>query len=238
MRVGPVASRILLLAAGLAWPAGIPGAQAQFGYPSQPGPQDQGPFNGGPQGGYPQGGPPQGGYPQGGPPQGGYPQGGPPQGGYPQGGPPQGGYPPGGYPQQGGGYPPGGYPPQGGYPQGGYPQQGGNPQVGMSPIVGTWSTTLYTTQGEVLGSVFIQFRPDGRYPKRMIVRGGAVDTIGSYRFDPQQSMLQYRAEDYSPRHLPPVEPMGQVMTIQIQFLSPNLFVIQDASGPLRWVRQG
>lgn len=152
------------------------------------------------------------------PPGGGYPQGGQPQGGYPQGGQPQGGYP------------------QGGYPQGGYPQ-GGYPQTGMT-IVGTWSTTLYTTQGQVLGSVFVQFRPDGRYQRRMIVQGGAVDTFGSYRFDPQQSMLQYRAEDYAPKTLPPVEPMGQVFTIQIQFLSPNLFVIQDASGPLRWVRQG
>ncbi|WP_178134004.1 hypothetical protein [Vineibacter terrae] len=37
--------------------------------------------------------------------------------------------------------------------------------------------------------------------------------------------------------IPPVEPMGQVMTVQLQFTSPNLFVLQDASGPLRWVRQ-
>ena len=31
--------------------------------------------------------------------------------------------------------------------------------------------------------------------------------------------------------------MGQVMAAQLRFASPNLFVLQDASGPLRWVRQ-
>ena len=78
-----------------------------------------------------------------------------------------------------------------------------------SPVVGTWSTTLVQTDGQPFASIFIQFRPDGRYQKRMIVRGGTVDTFGSYQFDPQQSVIHYRAEDYQPRNLPPVEPMGQ-----------------------------
>jgi hypothetical protein len=116
-------------------------------------------------------------------------------------------------------------------------QQGGYPQGGASLIVGTWSTTLYTTDGQAFASLFIQFRPDGRYQKRMIVRGGTVDTFGSYQFDPQQSVIHYRAEDYQPRTLPPSEPMGQWITMPIQFQSQNLMFSQDASGPIRWIRQ-
>ena len=106
-----------------------------------------------------------------------------------------------------------------------------------SPIVGTWSTTLVQTDGQPFASIFIQFRPDGRYQKRMIVRGGTVDTFGSYQFDPQQSVIHYRAEDYQPRNLPPVEPMGQWISMPIQFQSQNLMFSQDASGPIRWIRQ-
>ena len=106
-----------------------------------------------------------------------------------------------------------------------------------SVLVGTWSTTLVQTDGQPFASIFIQFRPDGRYQKRMIVRGGTVDTFGSYQFDPQQSVIHYRAEDYQPRTLPPVEPMGQWLTMPVQFQSQNLMFLQDASGPIRWIRQ-
>ena len=136
------------------------------------------------------------------------------------------------YPQQP--YPQQPYPQQP-YPQQPYPQQP-YPQQQMS-LVGVWSTTLTDTRGQAIASIFIQFSPDGRYQKRMIVRGGQSDVVGVWQYDPQNSILYSQAQDYSPKNLPPSEPMGQTYTLQVQWVSPNHFVTQDASGPIRWVRQ-
>ncbi|HJQ56641.1 MAG TPA: hypothetical protein VJ890_07030 [Vineibacter sp.] len=86
-------------------------------------------------------------------------------------------------------------------------------------------------------SVFVRFQPDGRFYKRLYVPAGIVDTVGSYRFDPQQSIVHTRAEDYSPKTIPPVEPIGQWLSVRIQFLHPDLFVTDEGTGSLRWVRQ-
>lgn len=124
--------------------------------------------------------------------------------------------------------------PQQPYPQQPYPQPYPQQQVSL---VGVWSTTLYDTRGQAIASIFIQFAPDGRYQKRMIVRGGQSDVVGVWQYDPQNSILYSQAQDYSPKNLPPSEPMGQTYTLQVQWVSPNHFVTQDASGPIRWVRQ-
>jgi hypothetical protein len=120
------------------------------------------------------------------------------------------------------------------YPQQPYPQYPTQVQVSL---VGVWSTTLHDTRGQTIASIFIQYSPDGRYQKRMIVRGGQTDVFGVWRYDPQNSILYSQAQNYSPRNLPPSEPMGQTYTLQVQWVSPNHFITQDASGPIRWVRQ-
>lgn len=121
------------------------------------------------------------------------------------------------------------------YPQQPYPQYP-YPQAQVS-LVGVWSTTLYDTQGRAIASIFIQFSPDGRYHKRMLVPAGQSDVYGIWQYDPQTSILQSQARDYAPRNLPPSEPMGQTYSLQVQWASPNMFVTQDVSGPIRWVRQ-
>lgn len=126
--------------------------------------------------------------------------------------------------------------PQQPYPQQPYPQQPYYPQQQVS-LVGVWSTTLTDTRGQAIASIFIQFSPDGRFQRRMIVRGGQSDVFGVWQYDPQNSVLYSQAQDYSPKNLPPSEPMGQTSTIQLQWVSPNHFITQDASGPIRWVRQ-
>lgn len=131
--------------------------------------------------------------------------------------------------------------PQQPYPQQPYPQQPYQqqpyPTQGQVSLVGVWSTTLTDTRGQAIGSIFIQFSPDGRFQRRMIVRGGQNDVFGVWRYDPQSSILHSQAQDYAPRNLPPPEPMGQTYSLQVQWVSANHFVTQDASGPIRWVRQ-
>ena len=135
------------------------------------------------------------------------------------------------YPQQP--YPRQPYP-QHPYPQQPYPQYPTQVQVSL---VGVWSTTLRDTRGQPIASIFIQFAPDGRYQKRMIVRGGQVDVFGVWQYDAQNAILHSQAQDYSPRNLPPSEPMGQTYSLRLQWVSANHFITQDASGPIRWVRQ-
>ncbi|MBV9832859.1 MAG: hypothetical protein JO055_00545 [Alphaproteobacteria bacterium] len=126
--------------------------------------------------------------------------------------------------------------PQQPYPQQPYPQQPYYPQQQVS-LVGVWSTTLTDTRGQAIASLFLQFSPDGRFQRRMIVRGGQSDVFGVWQYDAQNSILYSQAQDYSPKNLPPSEPMGQTFTVQLQWVSPNQFITQDASGPIRWARQ-
>lgn len=126
--------------------------------------------------------------------------------------------------------------PQQPYTQQPYPQQPYPTQVQVS-LVGVWSTTLHDTRGQAIASIFIQFTPDGRYQKRMIVRGGQSDVFGVWQYDPQNAILHSQAQDYAPKNLPPSEPMGQTYSLRLQWVNTNQFVTQDASGPIRWVRQ-
>lgn len=133
--------------------------------------------------------------------------------------------------------------PQQPYPQQPYPQQPYPRQPYPYPsqvqvsLVGVWSTTLHDTRGQAIASIFIQFAPDGRYQKRMIVRGGQSDVFGIWQYDAQNAILHSQAQDYAPKTLPPSEPMGQTYSLRVQWVSINHFVTQDASGPIRWVRQ-
>ena len=69
------------------------------------------------------------------------------------------------------------------------------------------------------------------------------DTI---QFDAASSTLQFRMDRIDPPQLcdgatcyptPPIMPMGQVLSTQLQFVQQNLYVVQDASGPLRFIKQ-
>ncbi|MBX3500552.1 MAG: hypothetical protein KF889_13975 [Alphaproteobacteria bacterium] len=126
--------------------------------------------------------------------------------------------------------------PQQPYPRQPYLQQPYPQQVHVS-LVGVWSTTLHDTRGQAIASIFIQFAPDGRYQKRMIVRGGQTDVFGVWQYDAQNAILHSQAQDYAPRNIPPSEPMGQTYSLRLQWVSTNHFITQDVSGPVRWVRQ-
>jgi hypothetical protein len=134
------------------------------------------------------------------------------------------------------------YPQQPQYPQ--YPQQPRYPQQpysypmqGQVSLVGVWSTTLHDTQGRAIASIFVQFSPDGSYHKRMLVPAGQSDVFGIWQYDAQNAVLHSQARDYAPKSLPPSEAMGQSYALRLQWVSTNHFIAQDASGPIRWVRQ-
>lgn len=126
--------------------------------------------------------------------------------------------------------------PQQPYPQQPYPQQPYPTQAQVS-LVGVWSTTLYDTQGRATASIFVQFAPDGRFHRRMLVPAGQTDVYGVWQYDAQNSILHSQAQDYAPKNLPPSEPMGQTYSLRVQWVSANHFITQDVSGPIRWVRQ-
>jgi hypothetical protein len=131
------------------------------------------------------------------------------------------------------------------YPQQPYPQRPYYPQqpyqqpypTQVQVLVGVWSTTLRDTQGRAIASIFIQFMPDGRFHRRMLVPAGQTDVFGVWQYDAQNSILHSQAQDYAPRNLPPSEPLGHTYSLRVQWVSSNHFVTQDASGPIRWVRQ-
>ena len=132
-----------------------------------------------------------------------------------------GGFPEPNPPQQ---FPPSQFPPQ---------QNPPGPQT-QTPgsLIGLWSTSLHHG-----GTIWWSFEPNGTTQQRYILRGGVVDYFGQYQVLAGGAQLQYVFRDYAPRTGYPMTQLNQPMTIDLQWVSPNLFFISDASGPLRFVRQ-
>jgi hypothetical protein len=123
-----------------------------------------------------------------------------------------------------------------------------------NPLVGVWSTTLTDTANRPIGTVFVRYGADGSLVQQLntqwsaITQSGAgtVTYYGVYQFDAASSTVQFRMDRIDPPQLcdgvtcyptPPIMPMGQVLSTQLQFVQPNLYVVQDASGPLRFIKQ-
>lgn len=123
-----------------------------------------------------------------------------------------------------------------------------------NPLVGIWSTTLTDTAERPIGTIFVQYGADGSLVQQIntqwsaITQSGAstVTYYGVYQFDVASSTLQFRMDRIDPPQLcdgvtcyptPPIMPMGQVLSTPLQFVQKNLYVVQDASGPLRFIKQ-
>jgi hypothetical protein len=120
-------------------------------------------------------------------------------------------------------------------------------QAQNNPLVGTWSTRMTNTRGEPTGVIFVTFHGDGRFQQRIIVPAGTIDYVGTYRLSADRRLLQSTFHNYSPRQIcsagicypvPSGVPLNQALSTSLNWLQPNLFVSEDASGPLRWIRQG
>lgn len=113
----------------------------------------------------------------------------------------------------------------------------GSADAQQNRIVGLWSTTLYDKSGQAWASIWLSFDVVGRCQQRILVRAGQADYFCNYELSADGSTLRAQYYDYNPKTLPPAVPMNQVLTAQLQWASPNLFILMDASGPLRYVRQ-
>ena len=130
--------------------------------------------------------------------------------------------------------PPGASPQYPGYPQLGSPQ--GSPQAAQpraNALVGVWSAPLQVRRSMVWWS----FGPDGRCQQRFIVPAGTGDYFCRYQSTPDGTYVQVVFDGYAPRTVPPVVQLHTPVTLQLQWHSPNMFFMADASGPLRFVRQ-
>jgi hypothetical protein len=126
------------------------------------------------------------------------------------------------------------------------PLGGGAPQQGGNPLVGTWTTQTTRTDGTVTSTIFTTFLADGRFSQRRVIPGSTVDYVGNYQLSPDRNAVQSIYRDYNPKQdcrygaCYPIMPMVQMntpMTIDIRWVRDNLFMTQDASGPMRWIRQ-
>jgi hypothetical protein len=104
------------------------------------------------------------------------------------------------------------------------------------PIVGVWSAPLRGAQvsgGQAM--MFLSFAPDGSCQQTFLIPAG--QTTYTCRYQPFEGGITITYLGWEPRQLPPVLPINQPMRVAIQFQSANLFYMEDASGPLRFIRQ-
>jgi hypothetical protein len=113
-------------------------------------------------------------------------------------------------------------------------------------IVGTWSTPLVDQYGNTHSVLFLIFGADGSYKQYLTTNMGALTYYGSYQLDTSNMVLSFVLNDYDPKEfcssgfcdpIPPSYPLGQVFSPRIQWVNENLFLMDDVSGPLRYVRQ-
>jgi hypothetical protein len=118
--------------------------------------------------------------------------------------------------------------------------------VSAQDIVGTWSSPIVDSQGNTTAVIFMTFGADGSFQEYLTTNMGASTYYGSYQMDAAQAAVSFVLQDYEPKEfcssvgcspLPPSLPLGQSMTLPIQWQSPNLFIGMDASGPMRFIRQ-
>jgi hypothetical protein len=113
-------------------------------------------------------------------------------------------------------------------------------------LVGSWSAQTTDTQGRVTGTIFSTFRGDGSFAQRWVVPRITIDYTGGYRQSQDGSTVQWTYRDYHPKTdcrwgscMPVVSAvrMNVPLTTYIRWVSTNVFITEDASGPVRWVRQ-
>lgn len=123
------------------------------------------------------------------------------------------------------------------------PQQ---PQAQPSQaLVGTWSATVNWNLPSGL-MITTTFMPNGRVQSTTQNRMGMSFMLtGIYQFNPAQSTLSFKWQDYSPKQIcvggnctpaPMPAPMGVVTTNSIRFLSPTQFVATSNDGSTTYVR--
>ena len=109
-----------------------------------------------------------------------------------------------------------------------------------NPVVGLWSTTLYSAPGQAYASFLMQFSPNGRFDEQMVVTPGGVASYGgTWSFDPRQMTLTYTIFEFSPPTIPPIAPVGQPVTNRVEFANGGYTMLIDQPGtvPLNMTRQ-
>jgi hypothetical protein len=112
-------------------------------------------------------------------------------------------------------------------------------------LVGTWSATVnWNTPSGLM--ITTSFAANGRVQSTTQNRQGMSFMLtGEYQFNPAQSTLSYKWQDYSPKQIcvggnctpaPPPVPMGVVTTNSIRFLSATQFVATSNDGSTTYVR--
>jgi hypothetical protein len=113
-------------------------------------------------------------------------------------------------------------------------------------IVGTWSSQVLDPNGNTSAVIFLTFGSDGSFQEYLTTNMGASTFYGSYQVDAAQTSVSYVLQDYDPKEfcslgqcspIPSSIPLGQTQGMQVQWMDNNLFVVQDAGGPMRFIRQ-
>ena len=103
-------------------------------------------------------------------------------------------------------------------------------------LIGTWSTTFETRRGP-FGASWVRFDPNGRCQQRIMVPAGYYDYFCQYQLSGNGSVLRVRHLSYTPRNMPTIFPLNQVITTELQWVNRDLFIVIDGGVPTRYVRQ-
>jgi hypothetical protein len=112
-------------------------------------------------------------------------------------------------------------------------------------IVGTWSSRVLDPYGNTSAVIFLTFGSDGSFQEYLTTNMGASTYYGSYQVDASQTSVSYVLQDYDPKEfcslgqcspIPSFIPLGQTQGMQVQWMDNNLFVVQDAGGLMRYIR--
>ena len=126
------------------------------------------------------------------------------------------------------------------------PSQPQQPQAQSSQaLVGTWSATVNWNLPSGL-MIITSFMTNGRIQSTIQNHQGMSFTLaGVYQFNPAQSTLSYKWQDFSPKQIciggacspaQPPAPMGVVTTNSIRFLSATQFVATSNGASTTYVR--
>jgi hypothetical protein len=123
---------------------------------------------------------------------------------------------------------------------------GGAAQAQAFSPVGVWSHSQQYSNGRPAYVIFLTLQPNGQLQEYLTTNMGASTYVGQWRFDPQSGRLDMIYNDYEPKQMcgagtcypsPPTLQLGVTYSTGVRVYSPNQMELQDASGPMLYVRK-
>ena len=116
---------------------------------------------------------------------------------------------------------------------------------GWSPV-GTWSYSQQYSSGQAAYAIIMTLYPNGQLQEYVTTNMGASTYVGQWRFNAQNSTLDMLYQDYNPKQfcnggmcypVPATLQIGSPYSVPLHVMGQNQMELQDANGPMLYVRQ-